>query len=105
MIPELANEYIKRRARELGRKDNYHIRFRHLVLGPGETRRIDAPMQLYLLAEPIEFIRITSDMGIFDLAEFSTNELQYEHKGKIAVTNYSPAPQQVKMIQVIFKTK
>ncbi len=105
MIPELANEYVKRRAKELGHKDNYHIRFRHFVLGPGEVRKIDAPMQLFLLAEPMEFIRITSDIGIFDLAEFATNELHYEHKGKIELTNYSPAPQQVKMIQVIFKTK
>jgi len=105
MTPELANEYIKRRMRELGHGDNYHIRFRHLVLAPMEVRKMDATRQLLILAAPKENIRIQSDMGIFDVAEFSTNELQYEHKGTVLFTNYSPIPQQVQMIQVIFKTK
>ena len=105
MTPELANEYVKRRMRELGYGDNYRIRFRHFVLGPLEERKIDARLQLLILAVPKECIRIQSDMGVFDVAEFSTNELQYEHKGSVQLTNYSPIPQQVQMIQVIFKSK
>jgi hypothetical protein len=105
MTPELANEYIKRRMRELGHGDNYRIRFRHFVLGPMELRKIDARLQLLILAQPKECIRIQSDAGVFDAAEFSTNELQYEHQGTVQLTNYSPLPQQVQMIQVIFKSK
>jgi hypothetical protein len=105
MTPELANEYIKRRMKELGHGDRYHIRFRHFVLAPLEERKIETPLQLLILAAPKENIRIQSDMGIFDVAEFSTNELQYEHKGTVQLTNYSPIPQQVQMIQVIFKSK
>ena len=105
MTPELANEYIKRRMKELGHENNYHIRFRHLVLGPMEVRKMDLHLQLLILAAPKENIRIQSDMGIFDVAEFATNELQYEHRGTVVITNYSAMPQQVQLIQVLFKSK
>jgi hypothetical protein len=44
-------------------------------------------------------------MGIYDVAETAANELQYEHQGKMELTNYSTQVQHVLMIQVIFKTK
>ena len=103
MTADLANEYIKRRMVELGHNDNYYIRFRHFVLGPMEKRKIDYGLQLFVLTEPTENIRIQSEMGIFDLLEIATNELQYEHQGTIQLTNYSAIPQHLKMIQVIFK--
>ena len=103
MTPDLANEYIKRRMAELGHTDNYHIRFRHFVLSPIEKRKIDYGLQLFVLTEPTEYIRIQSEMGIFDLLETATNELQYEHQGTIQLTNYSATQQHVRMIQVIFK--
>jgi hypothetical protein len=104
MTAELANDYIKRRMAELGHSD-YHIRFRHFVLSPMEVRNIENGLQLFILAEPIENIRIQSEIGIFDIAETGANELQYEHQGAITLTNYSPLPQHIQMIQVIFKQK
>ena len=103
MTQELVNEYIKRRMAELGHGDHYRIRFRHFVLSPSEIRDIDKGLQLFLLAEPIDNIRIQSEMGVFDTAETNTNELQYEHQGAIQLTNYSPVVQHVQMIQVIFR--
>lgn len=105
MTADLALDYIKRRMIELGHGDNYHIRFRHFVLSPMEERKIEAQLQLFILAEPKENIRLQSDMGLFDLSETATNELQYEHQGVIILTNTSPVVQHVPMIQVMFKTK
>ena len=105
MTADLALDYIKRRMIELGHGDNYHIRFRHFVLSPLEERKIEAQLQLFILAEPKENIRLQSDMGLFDLAETATNELQYEHQGIILLTNTSPVTQHVPMIQVMYKTK
>lgn len=105
MTADLALDYIRRRMIELGHGDNYHIRFRHFVLSPMEERKIEAQLQLFILAEPKENIRLQSDMGLFDLSETATNELQYEHQGVIILTNISPVVQHVPMIQVMFKTK
>lgn len=105
MTEVLANDYAERRMRELGHADKYHIRLRHFVLSPMEVRTIEAGLQLFILSEPKECIRIQSEMGVYDLAETAVNELQYEHQGTITLTNYSPIAQHVKMIQLIFKTK
>ena len=105
MTPLLANDYIRLRMKELGHGGNYQIRFRHFVLSPLEVRNIPSGSQLFLLAEPRENIRIQSEMGVFDTAETSANELQYEHQGAIQLTNYSSVVQHVQMIQVIFKRK
>lgn len=105
MTADLAHEYLKRRMEELGHGNNYHIRFRHFVLKPNEQRKAGGSRQLFILTEPNGSIRIKSEIGIFDLTETTANELQYEHQGVIELTNYSLLPQQVKMIQVIFKNK
>lgn len=105
MTPEIAYDYIKHRMAELGHKDDYHIRFRHFVLSPMEVRIIKQGLQLMVLADSIENLRIESEMGIYDLLETATNELQYEHQGNITLTNYSPNPLHVRMIQVIFKSQ
>jgi hypothetical protein len=90
---------------ELGHEGNYHIRFRHFVLAPMETRVIEQGLQLFVLADMVENLRIESEMGIYDLLEVAANELQYEHRGSIQLSNYSPNALHVKMIQVIFKHK
>ena len=100
----LLDDYIHLRMTELGHEGKYHVRIRHFVLSPLETRKTEAQLQLYILCEPRENIRIESAMGIFDLAETATNELQFEHQGTITLTNYSPVIQHFTMIQVIFKT-
>ncbi len=105
MTPVLAHDYIERRMSELGHPEKYHVRMRHFVLSPLEIRPIEAGLQLFILAEPKECIRVQSEMGVFDLAETVVNELQYEHQGNIQLTNYSAVPQHVQMIQVIFKSK
>ncbi len=104
MIAELMNEYIRRRMAELGHTDHYHIRFRHFVLAATEVRTIPHGMQLFILVEPTENLRIKSEMAVYDLQDITVNEIQYEHQGAIELTNYSLNPLHVKMIQVFFKT-
>ncbi len=104
MTADLAHDYVKRRMEELGH-GKYHIRMRHFLLKPKEQRNVQGNRQLFILTEPCSNIRIKSEVGVFDMTETTANELQYEHQGTIELTNYSVLPQQVKMIQVIFKNK
>jgi len=103
MTVSLALEYIPRRMCELGYSSDYTIRFRHLLLTPGEERAMAAYNQLVLLIEPASDIRIESDIGLFDLSEDLTNEFQYEHTGELYFTNLSPVSGHVRFIQVIPK--
>jgi len=105
MTINLAIEYIPRRMQELGYNKYYYIRFRHLVLQPGEERTIDADNQFYYLIEEAENVRVESETGIFDLSESSTNEMQYEHQSKIQITNYLSGINHLRFIQVIPKNK
>ncbi|HEX9510598.1 MAG TPA: hypothetical protein VF939_08945 [Puia sp.] len=102
MTENLAIEYISRRMSELGR-DDYHIRFRHLRLQPGEQRSLSAFSDLFILVEPPTDVRVESDVGIFDVSADGANELQYEHQGAIQVTNHSILANHVRFIQVIPK--
>ncbi|GGA89959.1 hypothetical protein [Puia dinghuensis] len=102
MTADLAIEYIARRMAELCRED-YHLRFRHLRLQPGEQRNLAAHTDLFLLVEPPASVRVESDVGIFDTSEDGANELQYEHQGNIQVTNLSVFASHVRFIQVIPK--
>lgn len=103
MTVNLALEYIPRRMCELGYSSLYHIRFRHLLLKPGEKRRIGGYSQLFLLVEPPNDVRVESLMGMYDLSDHLTNELQYEHQGEITVINLSAVLAHVRFIQVIPK--
>lgn len=105
MTADLAHDYIRRRMEETGHGDKYHIRMRHFILRPKEQRTIMGSRQLFILIEPNGNVRIKSEIGVFDLTETTANEIQYEHQGTIALTNYSILPQQVKMIQVIYKNR
>ncbi len=100
MTVAFALEYIHRNMCSC----DYELSFRHLVLQPAEKRQLPAHNQTILLIEPSCDMRIESDMGIFDYSESLTNELQYEHKGDITITNHSIFINHVRFIQVIPKT-
>ena len=82
---------------------DYTLNFRHLVLQPGESRELSSHNQMILLIEPPCDTRIESDTGIFDLSDDLANELQYEHKGDITITNQSIFINHVRFVQVIPK--
>lgn len=95
-----ATEYFERRMRELGHGEHYLLKLRHLVLRPNETRKIDADSEYFFLVEMPDGIRVESKFGLYDLAE-DTNEIQYEHFGKIRVTNKTGERVHVRFIQCI----
>jgi hypothetical protein len=103
MTAELAYEYIPRRMCELGYGTDYSIRFRHLVLQPGEERTVKGENQLFLLLKPFCDVRIVSATAIFDMSDGLSNELHYEHRGNITIKNYSIFINHVPFIQVIPK--
>lgn len=103
MTETLAMEYIPRRMCELGHGKNYMIRFRHLLLKPAEIRMLAAHNQLYLLIEPATDVRIESSTGVFNVNDALVNEVQYEHRGDIKITNLATSTRHLKMIQVIPK--
>ena len=99
-----ALDYIPHRMRELGYGEDYTMRFRHLVMQPNEVRRLKGFKHLYLLVEPNDAVKVESEFGLYDIEETATNELQYEHFGKITVTNKYAEIQHLQFIQVITKT-
>lgn len=102
MTTTLAIEYIPRRMKELGYTD-YAIRFRHLLLQPKERIKLNGTNELFILIEPMEDVSVRSETGVFDLAEFTANEYQYEHQGIIKIRNYGMRQIHVRFIQVIPK--
>jgi hypothetical protein len=101
MTSDLALEYIARRMKEMGYGKDYLLRFRHILLKVSEVREIIAYNQVYLLIEPVATIRIESDVGLFDVNEDHANEMQYEHRGRIKITNLSPTPTNARFLQAI----
>lgn len=100
MTIALAIEYIPRRMKELDITD-YMMRFRHLVLLPGESRSLEADNQLFILVDEVSEISIISDMGVYDLSEEGLNEQSYEHQGTISIQNHSAQAAHLRFIQVI----
>lgn len=101
MTSDLALDYIARRMKEMGYSKDYLIRFRHVLLKLGEIREITAYNQIFLLIEPVHDIRIESDVGLFDLSEDHANEMQYEHRGRIKITNLSISQVNIRFLQAI----
>ena len=101
MTSDLALEYISKRMEEMGHGKNYLIRFRHLIFRAQEKRELTAYNQIYVLIEPTVNVRIESDVGLYDQNEDHANELQYEHRGAIKITNLSPLLNNVRFIQAI----
>lgn len=100
---QLAIEYIPRRMKELGFGSDYYLNFRHFVLQPKEQVSIDAYNQFFILVEEASEVTITSDFGLYDLANPNTNEQRYEHQGTISITNNLPNQTHIKFIQIIPK--
>ena len=48
---------------------------------------------------------VQSLFGFFDMSATTANELQYEHQGKITITNYSSAANHIVFYQAIPKNK
>lgn len=101
MTTELALEYIKRRACEQCYGNDYTLRVRHFVLQPREKRKVDGHNQFFILIEPYCDLRVESAAAIFDITEDNINELEYEHRGDMTVTNHSIFVNHVRFIQVI----
>jgi hypothetical protein len=101
MTSDLALEYISKRMAEMGHGKNYLIRFRHLIFRAQEKRELTGYNQMYVLIEPTVNVRIESDVGLYDQNEDHANELQYEHRGSIKITNLSPVLNNVRFIQAI----
>jgi hypothetical protein len=101
MTSDLALEYISRRMKEMGFSKNYLLRFRHILLKVSEVREITAYNQILLLIDPMATIRIESDVGLFDVNEDHANEMQYEHRGIIKITNLSLSPTNARFLQAI----
>ncbi len=101
MTSDLALDYIARRMQEMGYGKKYLLRFRHVLLKLNEVRELTAYNQILLLIDPVSSIRIESDVGLFDLNEYGANELQYEHRGRIKITNLSLSPTNARFLQAI----
>lgn len=101
MTSDLALEYIARRMKEMGYGKDYLLRFRHILLKVSEVREIIAYNQVFLLIDPMATIRIESDVGLFDLNEDHANEMQYEHRGRIKITNLSLTSTNARFLQAI----
>lgn len=101
MTSDLALDYISRRMQEMGYGKKYLLRFRHVLLKVNEFRELTAYNQIFLLIDPIATIRIESDVGLFDLNEYGANELQYEHRGRIKISNLSLSPTNARFLQAI----
>jgi hypothetical protein len=101
MTSDLALEFISRRMQEMGYGKHYLLRFRHILLKLGEVREITAYNQIFLLIDPMNTIRIESDVGLFDINEDHANEMQYEHRGRIKITNLSLSPTNARFLQAI----
>nr|WP_294860127.1 hypothetical protein [uncultured Fluviicola sp.] len=104
MTEGLAIEIAEKMMRERGIGcDDYLLRFRHLILGIGETRPVSAKSDLFLLLSPVSLVRVYSRSGVYDTT-ISLNEAQYVHTGNFTVANLdTKAVVHVKFLQVIPK--
>ena len=103
MTTNFAIEYIPRRMQELGVNNNYLLKFRHFVIQPNDKLIVDAYNQYFLLVQAGNDLIVSSEFGVFDLFDTGINEQQYEHQGKITITNNSKISKHIKFIQVIPK--
>ena len=103
MTTNFALEYIPRRMQELGVNNNYFLKFRHFVIPPNDKLIVDAYNEYFLLVQAGNDLIVSSEFGAYDLFDTGINEQQYEHQGKITVTNISKISKHIKFIQVIPK--
>lgn len=104
MTVNFAIEYIPKRVAELCYCFGYHIRLRHFVLQVVESRIIEVKLGFFILIDPSPYIQIESDIGVFNIDNYITKELQYEYHTNMTVRNASEDfIGHVKFIQVIPK--
>lgn len=101
MTTNFALEYIPRRMQEIGVNNNYLLKFRHLVIQPNDIVIVDAYNEYFLLVQAGNDLNVKSEFGVYDLFDTGINEQQYEHQGKITITNTSKILKHIKFIQVI----
>lgn len=102
MTEEIAIAVVKKRMQERGyAEEDYCISYKQFVLQGEEVLEIGAyGAEWYMLTKEVDSVKITSDMGMYDLTSILTNELLYEHEGNIRIENYSSDMVYVPMIQV-----
>lgn len=101
MTVEFVLDHIPRRMRELGYGNDYLTRWRSFFIHGEEDLRVDAENEHFFLIRPEYPIRVKSKFGIYDVSDTGINEMQYEHRGKIDIHNYSADVVMVVFIQVI----
>jgi hypothetical protein len=103
MTINYALEHIPRRMQELGINNNYFLKFRHLVIPPSDNIIIDGYDEYFFLVKAGNNLIVRSEFGVYDLMDIGINEQQYEHQGKIIITNPLNVFKHIKFIQVIPK--
>lgn len=101
MTEGFALEYICRRMRELGYEDRYLLRYHNFRLDGKAILRMEAHNQYYYLISPTGEITVESNMGCYDAASDLLDDLQYEHRGTILLTNTSNQSAYLRLLQVI----
>jgi hypothetical protein len=96
-------EFIRQRTKELNTNNQYYIHFKHLVLKPNESIELKAGIDIYLMTDLVEDIRVESEYGLFDWGSLLTNEQVYEHSGDILIENLSGNTNQIPFIQFTHK--
>jgi hypothetical protein len=99
----LIQEFIRQRSKELTAKNQYYIHFKHLVLKPNESMELKAGIDIYIMTDMVEDIRIESECGLFDWGSLLTNEQVYEHSGDILIENLSGNTNHIPFIQFTHK--
>ncbi len=87
MTSEYVLAYVPRKMKAIGAED-YALSFRELPIKKTVTLEIDATNQFYFFVAGFSAdITITSETGVYDLLDTTTNEMQHEHTGKIKIYN------------------
>lgn len=104
MTEDFAIRYIPDRMQELGHENNYLTpKQRHLSLYAGEVRTIDAYNEYFYLIYADSGLSVSSEFGSYDVSDDRINEQQYEHQGKIVITNKTKSLKHIIFYQVIPK--
>ncbi|HXU26798.1 MAG TPA: hypothetical protein VN698_06165 [Bacteroidia bacterium] len=98
---EFALDYIPRRMKEMGYEDNYIVRWRHFQMDKTSTYHIDADNEYYLLIDPDANVSVRSKFGVYDMTDAGIDEMQYEHRGKIDITNNNNTTTMILFLQII----
>lgn len=104
MKAEYVMAFIPRRMAEIGAGKNYVIDYIDVVVKSGETRKIDGANMYFFLVEGFsDKVRITSDSGVYDVADENINEQKHDHNGQITIENRSSEITHLEFIVAIVK--